>query len=74
MTISLYSLLPSLNKQTMAFDLTIGTEPAKALQVSYRTVHAELSEFLMFLQDSIQDELQKRGFSPDAGSCFAKLS
>ncbi|KAL5504674.1 hypothetical protein ACEPAH_7337 [Sanghuangporus vaninii] len=38
----------------MPFDLTIGTEPAKALQ------------------DSIQNELQKRGFSPDADPVMAE--
>lgn len=52
----------------MPFGLTMGTERANALQVCY-----EFDFFLLeslkhfFCQQSIQDELIKRGYSPEAG-------
>lgn len=53
----------------MPFGLTIGTERATALQVpftgSYRRPLLTYSP-----QQAIQDELTKRGYSPDAGTLF----
>lgn len=53
----------------MVFGLTIGTERANALQV--RAIQSFFVLFLvdlvLFSQNAIQQELMKRGFSPDAG-------
>lgn len=51
----------------MAFGLTIGTERSAALQVrTYTSFHRQFRSHLV--QNSIQDELTTRGYSPDAGT------
>jgi hypothetical protein len=52
----------------MPFGLTIGTERAAALQVSQFYSGMVDICLLLLLQQSIQDELTKRGYSPDAGA------
>jgi hypothetical protein len=62
--------ISTLYTRIMVFGLTIGTERSIALQV--RT-HVLLSAQLWLTytsQQSIQDELTRRGFSPDAGMIF----
>lgn len=54
----------------MPFGLTIGTERANTLQVrtdSHILCIFFLADLALFSQNAIQDELMKRGFSPDAG-------
>lgn len=52
----------------MPFGLTIGTERAAALQVSQLYFEMDGYMLIVSLQQSIQDELTKRGYSPDAGA------
>ena len=50
----------------MAFGLTIGTERATVLQVCHLSCFRRIFAYAL-PQNSIQDELTKRGYSPDAG-------
>ncbi len=53
----------------MPFGLTMGTERANALQVCSETIFLDQNDQNPFFscQQSIQDELIKRGYSPEAG-------
>ena len=55
------------SEHNMPFGLTIGTERAAALQVCCLYFEMDIC-LLLLLQQSIQNELTKRGYSPDAGS------
>jgi hypothetical protein len=55
----------------MAFGLTIGTERATALQVRQQCL--TLTRFLILLQNAVQDELTKRGYSMDAGKLVSNV-
>ena len=57
----------------MVFGLTIGTERAAALQVSWLFFEMMDMFLLSLVKQSIQDELTKRGYSPDAGAFVISL-
>ena len=61
----------SLTSTTMRFGLAIGTERAKALEVSTSSTVNLNSITHSSLQNAIQDELMKRGYSVEPGPFLA---